>query len=382
MDFKLAPHEARFRDEFASWLQANAPGPAPPPGTERIQFLRDWQRRLHGGRWVGLNYPVEYGGRDVGIVEMMLFYEELAKQGAPDIIGLVNVRMLGPVLLTYGTEEQRRRFIPPLLAADELWCQGFSEPQSGSDLASLRTRGQVDRDEIVITGQKIWTTLADVADWCFALVRTGRQDEKHRGLTFLLIPMDTPGITVRPLRQITGEAEFNEVFFDEVRVPSSNVVGEVGAGWKVASTLLGHERGATFFGTQIRWRRTLDDLDALLAQGRADDKLEAARLRLRLDAMHYTALRALSVSAQGGRPGPESSVLKLLRGKFQQDIYKLGTTAQGWAAGLTREADDAIDRARWQFGYMNSRMATIAAGTTEIQYNILAEKVLKLPKGR
>lgn len=382
MDFRLTPQEAEFRAEFASWLSENAPGTPPPPGPGRIRFLRDWQRRLHEGRWVGLNYPAEYGGRDVGIVELMLFYEELAKQRAPDIIGLVNVRMLGPVLLAYGTEEQQCRFVPPLLAADELWCQGFSEPQSGSDLASLRARGKIDGDEVVITGQKIWTTLADVADWCFALVRTGKQDEKHRGLTFILVPMNTPGITVRPLRQITGEAEFNEVFFDEVRVPVGNVVGEIGAGWKVASALLGHERSATFFGTQIRWRRTLDELDSLLSDGDPSDRLEAAKLRLRLDAMHYTALRALSVSARGGRPGPESSVVKLLRGRFQQDMYKLGATAQGWPAGLTREADDAADRARWQFGYINSRMATIAAGTTEIQYNILAERVLKLPKGQ
>lgn len=382
MDFDLAPHEVKFRDGFASWLQTNAPADVPPLGPDRTRFLRDWQRRLHEGRWVGLNYPSEYGGRDAGIVEMMLFYEELAKQGAPDIIGLVNVRMLGPVLLTYGTKSQQDRFIPPLLAADELWCQGFSEPESGSDLASLRTRGEIDGDEIVITGQKIWTTLADVAEWCFALVRTGSQGEKHRGLTFVLVPMDSPGVTVRPLRQITGEAEFNEVFFDQVRVPIANVVGEVGAGWKVAGALLGHERGATFFGTQIRWRKTLDDLDSLLAQGDSGAGLETAKMRLRLDAMKYTALRALSVSARGGRPGPESSVLKVLRGKFQQEMYKLGTTAQGWTAGFTREADYALDRARWQFGYMNSRMATIAAGTTEIQYNILAEKVLKLPKGR
>lgn len=381
MDFTLTTQEQAFRDEFADWLGNNLPGEPPPPGPERTAFLRDWQRRLHAGRWVGLTYPEEFGGREAGIVEMMLFYEELARHRAPDIIGLVNVRMLGPVILSYGTEEQKQRFLPPLLAADELWCQGFSEPQAGSDLASLRTRAVIEGDELVITGQKVWTTLAHVADWCFALVRTGTLEEKSRGLTFVLIPMTAEGITVRPLRQITGEAEFNEVFFDEVRVPLSNVVGEVGQGWQVAGALLGHERGTTFFGTQIRWRRTLEDLGSLLAESDEQAQLDLARLRLRLDGMRYTALRALSVSARGGRPGPENSVLKLLRGHFEQDMYKTAMTRQGWRGALTRESDDVQDRGRWQFGYLHSRLSTIAAGTTEVQYNILAEKVLKLPRG-
>lgn len=381
MDFTLTPQEQAFKDEFADWLGNNLPGEPPPAGPERTTFLRDWQRQLHAGRWVGLTYPAEFGGREAGIVEMMLFYEELARRRAPDIIGLVNVRMLGPVILSYGTEEQKQRFLPPLLTADELWCQGFSEPQAGSDLASLRTRAVIEGDELVITGQKVWTTLAHVADWCFALVRTGTLEEKSRGLTFVLIPMAAEGITVRPLRQITGEAEFNEVFFDDVRVPLSNVVGEVGQGWQVAGALLGHERGTTFFGTQIRWRRTLEDLGSLLAESGEQAQVDLARLRLRLDGMQYTALRALSVSAKGGRPGPENSVLKLLRGRFEQDMYKAAMTRQGWQGALTRESDDVRDRGRWQFGYLHSRLSTIAAGTTEVQYNILAEKVLKLPRG-
>ncbi|MPZ36193.1 MAG: acyl-CoA dehydrogenase [Rhodospirillales bacterium] len=380
MDFELTVREIEFQEEFASWLRENMPDEVPPPGPERVRFLREWQRRLHGGRWVGLNYPREFGGREAGIVEMMLFYEELARQRAPDIIGLANVRMLGQVLLSFGTEEQKNRFIPPLLAADELWCQGFSEPDAGSDLAALRTRGEISGDEIVVTGHKVWTTLAHVADWCFALVRTGSPEDRHRGLTFVLIPMNAPGITVCPLRQITGDSDFNEVHFDNVRVPLGNVVGEVGSGWPVAGALLGHERGSTFFGTQIKWRRTLDDLYALCVR-HGTGELEVARLRLRLDAMRYTALRALSASARGARPGPENSVLKVLRGRFEQEIYKTGAMLQGWAGGLAREATDSVDSARWQFGFMQSRMSTLAAGTTEIQYNILAEKVLKLPKG-
>lgn len=385
MDFTLSSSESAFLEEFREWLTAHHPGEAPVPGSERTAFLRQWQRTLHEGRWIGLNYPDQYGGRPAGVVEMMLFYQELARQRAPEIIGVVNARMLGPVLLAFGTDEQKERYIRPALSADEMWCQGFSEPGAGSDLSSLRTQGAIEGDRLRISGQKIWTTLAHVADMIFMLVRTDPTSERSRGMSMVLVPMDAPGVTVRPLRQITGDAEFNEVFFDDVVVSVDDVVGGrsgLGRGWEAASATLGFERGTTFFGTQIRWQRTIEELREMAARvGRAGDE-RIAGLQIDLDAMRYLSLRSLSATVRGGQPGPESSVLKLLRGRFEQRMYKLATDLQAASGGLTRTSPGVLDGGRWQYRYMSSRAATIAAGTTEVQYNIIASRILDLPKGR
>jgi alkylation response protein AidB-like acyl-CoA dehydrogenase len=372
----LVPDEA-FRREVRDWLSANLTGPFAElrglggPGREHEAFgLRlDWDRHLAASGWTCLGWPREHGGRGAPLAQQVIFHEEYARSGAPARVSHVGEELLGPTLIALGTPEQRRRFLPPIGAVQELWCQGYSEPGAGSDLASVSTSAVLDGDEWVITGQKVWTSLAHVADWCFALVRTEPGSRRHSGLSYLLVPMRQPGVTVRPIRQLTGTSEFNEVFFDGARTARENVVGEVGDGWRIAMATLGFERGVSMLGQQIGFRRQLDGIVALAG----DDPVVRDRLTrawIDLHVMRSHALRTLE-----GPPGPEASVTKLFWSGWHRALGELAMDVRGAASMV---ADGELDE--WQRLYLFSRADTIYGGSDEVQRTIIAERILGLPR--
>jgi alkylation response protein AidB-like acyl-CoA dehydrogenase len=395
MDFRLSPQEEAFRREIRAWLAANLPAgwgtPAfTPPHTmeEKIAFAKAWQRTLHDGGWAGLSWPAEHGGRGATLVEQLIFSEEYAAARAPDLINIgVGPALAGPTIIHCGTAEQKRRFLRPILTGEEIWCQGFSEPGAGSDLAACRTRAEFRGDDACITGQKIWTSYAKFADWCILLARTNPEAPKHKGLTFFLVDMKSPGITIRPLVEMTGVAWFNEVFFDDVRVPRSLIVGAVDTGWQVAITTLMHERGGS--SPHTRMRRDLEQVIEL-AKGVSYAGRPAAadpRIRQRLaqhyieiEALKYTAYRHVSTLARGGQPGPEGSIFKLLWSELDMRIKETAIAVEGPYAAITSGSPHAIEDGKWQYEYLWSRAASIYAGTSEIQRNIIAQRVLGLPR--
>lgn len=395
MEFRLSEEEQRFRREVRAWLEANLPQgwgtPAhrePQTAAEKVEASKQWQRRLYEGGWAGITWPKECGGRGLGIVEQLIFNEECARVRAPDSINLaVAMGLVGPTLIACGTEEQKRRFLPKILRGEEIWCQGFSEPNAGSDLASLKTRGEVRGDEIVVSGQKIWTSFAQYADWCILVVRTNPAAPKHKGLTFLLVDMKSPGITVRPLVEMTGEAWFNEVFFDGVRVPRQNVVGEIDRGWQVVLTTLAHERGGT--APHVRLQTELAALAALARRTGRNGTAAARDPRIRQQlAQHavevqiarFTAYRNVTVILRTGVPGPEGSILKLFWSELEQRMMETAFQILGPYGVLPREDPRAVDGGTWARELLWTRSATIYAGTSEVQRNIIAERVLGLPR--
>jgi alkylation response protein AidB-like acyl-CoA dehydrogenase len=391
MDLSYSPAEERFRRELIAWLDANPPGPEPQGLDEWVSYGKAWQRRLHEAGWCGVHWPKEYGGRGASLIEQIIFQEETARARAPQLINLAGLTMGGPVLIAHGTEAQKKRFLANILSAKEIWCQGFSEPNAGSDLASLKTRAVLDGDSFVVNGQKVWTSFARYADWCMLLVRTDPEAPKHRGITFLLADMRSPGVTVRPLEQITGEEDFNEVFFEDVRVPRENVVGGVNRGWEIAITTLMHERQTLTFSRQLQSRVALGELLALARvhpdphrpvarDALARQKLAAAYIDN--EAMKYTALRNLTRALRGGVPGPEGSIEKLFWSEMYQRMLESALELQGPFAQLVRGSAHAVDDGRWGHLMLYSRGRTIAAGSSEIQRNIIAERVLGLPRGR
>src|SRR3954454_12383831 len=260
MDLTLSPAELEFRDAVRGWIEENHPGREPAGDPDAFEFRRAWQRALNDRGWAGLSWPTDYGGAGATLVEQEIFYEEIARAGAPQMANVLGLAMGGPTVIAHGTEEQKQRFLAPILSADEIWCQGFSEPGSGSDLASLKTRAVRNGSEWVVTGQKVWTTYAHQAKWCMLVARTDQDAPKHRGLTYFLMDMDQEGVTVRPLRQITGEAEFNELFLEDARIPDENVIGGEGNGWPVAITTLMHERAGLAFALQVQVQIVLREL--------------------------------------------------------------------------------------------------------------------------
>src|SRR3954449_13403464 len=288
MDLSLSPSEQEFRDEVRSWLEANHPGPTPEGDEAGFDFRRAWQRKLNERGWAGLSWPEQYGGSGATLFEQAIFSEELARSNAPQMANVLGLTMGGPTVIGHGTDEQKERFLAPILSADEIWCQGFSEPESGSDLASLKTRAVPDGDGYVVTGQKVWTTFAHQSKWCMLLARTNQDAPKHRGLTYFLMDMEQDGVEVRPLVQITGEAEFNELFLQEARIPAANVIGGVDEGWRVAITTLMHERAGLAFALQVSIQIALGELadelkgtrDPLVRQRFAQIAIEAQVLRL------------------------------------------------------------------------------------------------------
>jgi alkylation response protein AidB-like acyl-CoA dehydrogenase len=390
MDLSYSPAEERFRAELRGWLQANPPGEEPDDPEQWVAYGRAWQRRLYDAGWCGVHWPKEYGGRGASLTEQIIFQEEMARARTPQLINLAGLTMGGPVLIAHGTEAQKRRHLQSILSAQEIWCQGFSEPNAGSDLAALKTRAVLDGDSFIVNGQKVWTSFARYADWCMLLVRTDPEAPKHKGITFLLADMHSPGVTVRPLKQINGDEDFNEVFFGDVRVPRANVIGEINAGWEIAITTLMHERQTLTFSRQLQSRVALNELLALarrhpptapaVRQPLLRQKLAAAYIDS--EAMKYTALRNLTKVLRGGIPGPEGSVEKLFWSEMYQRLLETALELEGPYGQLLKGSPHALDDGAWPHLMLYSRGRTIAAGSSEIQRNIIAERVLGLPRAR
>ena len=390
MDFRLTEAEARFQREVHDWLVANLPSGwgtsgfvKPEDPGEKVRFARWWQGRLHEGGWAGLHWPTEYGGRGATPIEQFLFAEEYTRVGAPPMIDIgVGPGLVGPTLIHHGTEAQKRRFLPKILTGEEIWCQGFSEPNAGSDLAACRTRADLRGDFFHVTGQKIWTSYARFADWCILVTRTDFDAPKHRGLTFLLVDMKSPGITIRPLVEMTGVAWFNEVFFDEVRVPRENMVGRLNEGWQIAITTLAHERAGS--APHARIAGEMRDVIALARRlGRSGDPRWRQRLAqsfVESEIVRLIAWKQVTEVMRRGQPGPEGSYLKLLWSEADMRMKELGVALEGPYANVDRGDAHAIDGGRWQYEYLWSRAASIYAGTSEVQRNIIAQRVLGLPR--
>ncbi|MGH9902203.1 MAG: acyl-CoA dehydrogenase family protein, partial [Pyrinomonadaceae bacterium] len=364
MDLNYTPEEERFRDEVRAWLAHNLPagggGFAAAEAEnmdEWMTFLKGWQRKLHDAGWTGLSWPVEYGGRGATIIEELIFTEEMAQSKAPNLMNVsIGTELVGPAIIHHGTEEQKRRYLPKILSGEEIWSQGFSEPGAGSDLASLRTATEERDDHFVVTGQKVWTSWAEYSEFCILLVRTDPSAPKHKGISCLLVDMRSPGITIRPTVQITGEAEFSEVFFDGVVVPKENLVGGLNEGWKVAMTILAHERGTSAIRYQIRFRGELDDLIGLAKsfarEGRraADDPLlrqKLAQAYIEVEILKYVIYRGATQIMRGGKPGPESSIIKLFWSEMDRRQKEVGMEALGMYSQLTQHSKWAVDHGRW-----------------------------------
>jgi alkylation response protein AidB-like acyl-CoA dehydrogenase len=376
MDLTFTEGQLAFRDELRAWLESNPPGTEPDGEDAGYNWRRDWQRKLNDGGWAGVHWPTEYGGRGAQLMETAIFFEELGRARAPLPANVLGLLLAGPTIMTWGTDEQKERYLQPILAADEIWCQGFSEPDAGSDLAALKTRAVPDGDDWVVTGQKVWTSGAQYSKWCMLVARTDNDAAKHKGLTYFLMDMEQPGVQVVPLRQITGDPEFNELFIEEARIPGENVLGGVGNGWKVALTTLMNERAGLGFFLQVRLRQLVDELyDAAASSGDLDDPRVAdvlADLHIRTEILRLTAYRGLSVIEQFGQPGPEGSLVKWLWSETNQMLTQLAPSLVGPEA-LTSGT-------RWAYELLRARGNTIEGGTTEILKNIIAERVLGLPR--
>jgi alkylation response protein AidB-like acyl-CoA dehydrogenase len=391
MDLSLSPNELEFRDEVRAWLEENHPGPDPDDFDEALAFRRDWQGQMHEAGWAGISWPKEYGGRGSTMIEQAIFAQEMARADAPPPVNVLGLAMGGPVVIAHGSEEQKQRYLEPILSAEEIWCQGFSEPESGSDLASLKTKAVKDGDEWVITGQKVWTTYAQYAKWCMLVARTDADAPKHQGLTYFLLDMEQDAVEVRPLVQITGEGEFNELFFQEARIPDANVVGGVGNGWAVAITTLMNERSGLAFAAVVGIHKALRQLAELAQNTRlgggsiADDsyyRQRIAQLYIEAETMRINAYRGLTKTMQTGIPGPEGSLGKWQWADINQGINELAMDIEGAYSPLVRGAEHAVDNGSWQYGFLRSRANSIEGGTTEILKNIIAERVLGLPRLR
>jgi alkylation response protein AidB-like acyl-CoA dehydrogenase len=379
MDLTFSQPEIVFRDELRAWFAENHPG-AEPDGDEdrRYAWRRDFQRRLADGGWAAVHWPREYGGRGATLTQSAIFFEELGRSGAPLPANVLGLLLAGPTIMTWGTDAQKDRYLTPILTAEEIWCQGFSEPGAGSDLASLKTRAVPDGDEWVITGQKVWTSGAQYSKWCMLVARTDPEAPKHKGLTYFMMDMEQEGVQIRPLRQITGEPEFNELFLDGARVPSENVLGGRGNGWKVALTTLMNERAGLAFFLQVRMRQLLDRLiEEAAREGLLDDPVTADRLGelyMRGEILRLTAYRGLTAIEKYGQPGPEGSLTKWMWSETNQQLTQFAADLLGPRA--LRAGDP------WAYELLRARGNSIEGGTTEVLKNIVAERVLGLPKSR
>jgi len=393
MDFNFSPEDEAFRIEFRTWLEKNKQHAAPAhaavwdEGENYRDALVRWHRKMHESGWMAIGWPKEHGGRGASIVQMRIYQEELSRAGtiAPYIGS--GITLLGPTLIQWGSEEQKGRFIPKILNAEEIWCQGYSEPNAGSDLAALQTRAVEDGDEFVVNGSKIWTSNAHYSDWIFLLVRTDPQAPKHKGISYLLVDMKTPGVTVRPLVQMTGAQGFNQVFFEDVRVPRRNLVGQKNQGWQVAMTTLGYERtGGHHRGLTRQVYELAQAARQLQRNGGSawDDsnvRQEITRFAIEAQAIKYTSFRQLTRELKGLPPGPEGSILKLSGTELGLQIAMYAMELLGPYSQLDRGAEFALDGGRWSHRMLAARGPTIYAGTNQIQHNVIGERVLRLPKG-
>lgn len=391
MEVRFDAATEAFRQEVRTWLAANVPQePMPSDPEAAFNHMRSWQKRMFDAGWAGIHWPQSYGGRGATLIEQAVFSQELVRAGAPPMANTLGLMIVGPTLMAHGTEEQKKRYIPRILSAEEIWCQGFSEPNSGSDLASLQTRAVEDGDDFVVNGQKIWTSMAHFADRCILLARTDPNAPKHQGISFLLVDMHSPGITVKPLRQMTGGAEFNEVFFDNVRVPKSQLVGELHHGWRIAMTTLTHERGSASFGTQVQIRQSLDDMIATARKVRRDGaplsadpvvRQQLAQAYIRVEVMRLNNYRSITTQLHGKPPGPEASLDKLYWSETNKWMQEIGQEMLGPFSQLDTTSSYYPATVNLQHSFLWSRAETIFSGTSEIQKNIIGERVLGLPRG-
>jgi alkylation response protein AidB-like acyl-CoA dehydrogenase len=393
VDFNDTPEEAAFRAQLRQWLIDNLPDDwvtRPPGGYQWDEHeARTWSKKLYDAGYVGLTWPKEYGGGGAPHTFQGIFLEETGRIAAPSHIGGIGLGMAGPTIIAWGSDEQKKRYLAPLLSGEEVWCQGFSEPGSGSDMGAAKTRAVLDGDEWVVNGQKVWSSWAHIADWCILVVRTDPDAEKHRGLSFLLVDMHTPGVEVRPLKQITGDPEFNEVFFTDVRVPRDSMLGQPGEGWNVAMTTLLHERGTLGFALTAGLEQALTRL-VQFAKLRgpdgsrpADDPVirdQIAQLYIDLQGLRFTNYRSLTSLQKTGVPGPEGSMAKLHWSEANQRLTSLAQSLNGLSAQL--DGEGGVWDGFWVYQQLRSRGNTIEAGTSEILRNIIAERVVGLPKSR
>jgi len=381
VDLRDTPEEAAFRAQLRSWLEANLPEDRRGwrGGEQRFgdDFGREWSRKLYDAGYAGLTWPKEYGGAAAPYSHQAIFLEEMARAQAPAHVGVIGLGMAGPTIMAHGTEAQKERHLAKILSAEEIWCQGFSEPGAGSDLAAARTRAERRGDVFVVNGQKVWSSFAHIADWCILVTQSEPDGQRYRNLTYLMVDMHSPGVEVRPLRQITGEAEFNEIFFTDVEVPVENLLGEEGAGWQVAMTTLLHERGTLGFALTAALEVAVNRLLEVAREhgnGDAATRGRVAQEWIELQALRYTNYRALTTLQQTGVPGPEGSVAKLRWSEQNQRLTKLARELLG--------AEGLLDDGWWHYQQLRSRGNTIEAGTSEVLRNIIAERVLGLPRGR
>jgi alkylation response protein AidB-like acyl-CoA dehydrogenase len=393
VDFRLSPAEEAFRQEFSDWLDTHLPRDFDPERFEfgltaeqRFAWQLAWHQTLHAGGWVGIHWPREYGGRGASLMEQVIFMDELAKRHCPAGVNQLGILLVGPTLMHWGSEAQKQRFIPKILSAEEIWCQGYSEPGAGSDLASLQTRAVLEGSDFIVNGQKVWTSGAHHAHWCILLVRTEPSAPKHRGISYLVVDMKTPGITVRPLVQMTGSAGFSEVFFEEVRVPRANLVGELNHGWDVAMTTLMFERAG--LGSDLRFEGAIDALITTARQLRLNGRpaLEDGGVRQQIAqftaeamAIKLSGYRQLTKRLRGLPPGPEGSLAKLCSSELNLRITQYALALLGPHAQIDTNQPGELP-GHWLGRALLARAHTIAGGTSEIQRNILAERVLGLPR--
>jgi alkylation response protein AidB-like acyl-CoA dehydrogenase len=384
MDLRDTPQEAAFRAEVRSWLEANVPAELSGPRSNEEEYAgawHAWSRKLSDAGYAGLTWPKEYGGQGAPYSHQAIFLEETARAEAPQHMNVIGLGMAGPTIIAHGTEEQKSRYLSKILSAEEIWCQGFSEPGAGSDLAAVRTSARLEGDHFVVDGQKVWSSFAHVADWCILVTRSDPESVKHAGLTYLLVDMHAPGVETRPLRQITGEAEFNEIFFTGVQVPVENVLGEIGQGWAVAMTTLLHERATLGFALTAMLEVNVRKLLTLARERGVDDAVLRDRVAqewIEQRALRLTNYRALSQLMKTGMPGPEGSVSKLTWSQSNQRLTKLALELLGPDSQLWNGDGGGY----WQYQQLRSRGNTIEAGTSEVLRNIIAERVLGLPRSR
>jgi alkylation response protein AidB-like acyl-CoA dehydrogenase len=390
MDARFTEEDEAFRREIAGWLEEHLRGDFEVvrgrggPGDEHVllEERQAWERLMGRHGWIGIGFPKDVGGRELSLTQQMIFHEEYARAGGPGRIGHIGETLLAPTLIHFGTEEQKKRFLPPILAGDEIWCQGYSEPAAGSDLASVQTRAELQGDEWIVNGQKVWTSGAEWSDWCFVVCRTDPEAQpKHRGISYLLVPMDQPGVEVRPIVQMTGDAEFSETFFSDARTAAGNIVGDVNGGWAVAMGTLAFERGASTLGQQMLFQNELDQIIAAARQnGKAKDPLIRQRIAQAwsgLRIQRYHALRTLSGADEADLP-PSASISKIFWASWHRDLGKLAMDVLGPDAEIADGAPYELSGLQRMFLF--TRSDTIYAGSNQIQRNIIAERTLGLPR--
>jgi alkylation response protein AidB-like acyl-CoA dehydrogenase len=392
MDFTFTEAEEAYRAEVRAWLEANIPSWWRSGGEDDdadFEKLRSWHQTLYDAGYIGASWPVEYGGQGRSQVENAILQEELVKMDSPPTVNGLGIGLCGPALIHHGTEAQRKRFLRPMLRAEEMWCQGYSEPGAGSDLANVQTRAVRDGDSYVVNGQKIWTSGAHLADWNFCLVRSDTEAVKHGGIGFLLIDMKTPGVEVAPLLQINGNRGFSQVFYKDVVVPAENMVGQPTEGWRVANTVLGYERGAGTLSRSARYARTFDELVELAGSVRrggapaAQDPVvrqDLAQLAIEVEILKLHGLRQLTKLAAGETHGPESSIQKVYYSELDQRLTRTANALTGSYGQLARHASRAPEHGRWAHREVTARGGSIYSGTNQIQRNIISERVLGLPR--